>query len=190
MASQLDEPSHNLETLFPSVPEMKDLQNLLRSCITLHKRDGKVADAGELLKVVDQLIDVFSDKARTQLLFSFISTHSTTELIIFRAGNEGANYPRLKDIQVFLPFTCRRFLARARIVSPGPEHEVTSTFVVDGQQSEAVVARLPRTDPGSWSNEIVLQPSTPIKRGWYTLAVNITSQVDGGRITGFMLYGE
>jgi serine/threonine protein kinase len=190
VASQLDEPSHSLETLFPSVPEMKNFQEMLRSCITLHKRDCKVADAGKLLEVVDQLIDVFSDKARTQLLFSFISTHSTTELIIVRPDNEGSQYPRLKDIQVFLPFTCRRFLARASIISPGNEHEVTSTFVVDGQRSEAVITRLPRTDPGSWSDEIVLRPSTPIKRGWCTLAVNVTSPVDGGRITGFMLYGE
>ena len=190
VASLLDEPSHSLEVLFPGVPEMKNFQVMLRSCITLHKRDCKVADAGELLKVVDQLIDVFSDKARTQLLFSFISTHSTTELIIVRPDNEGGHYPRLKDIQVFLPFTCRRFLARARIVSPGREHEVTSTFAVDGQRSDAVIDRIPRTDQGSWSNEIVLQPRTSTKRGWCTLDVNITSPIDGGRITAFMLYGE
>ena len=190
LASQLGEPTHSLETMFPGVPEIKDFQDMLRSCITLHKRDCEVEDAGGLLEVVDQLIDVFSDKARTQLLFNFISTHSTTELVILRPDNEGSNYHRLKDIQVFLPFTCKRFLARARIISPGPQHEVTSTFVVDGQQSEPVITRLPRVDPGSWSDEIVLRPSTPIERGWCTLAVNVTSPVDGGRITGFILYAE
>jgi hypothetical protein len=190
LASQIDEPSHNLETLFPRVPGMEDFHKMLRGCITLRERDCELANAGKLLEVVDQLIDVFSDKARTQLLFSFLSTHSTTELIIFRPDIEGGNYPRLKDIQVFLPFSCRRFLARARIIPPSREDEVTLRFSIDGQQSEGVITRLPRTDPGSWSDEIVLRPSTPIKRGWRTLDVNITSPVDGGRITGFMVYGE
>ena len=114
VASQLDEPSHSLETLFPSVPEMKNFQEMLRSCITLHKRDCKVADAGKLLEVVDQLIDVFSDKARTQLLFSFISTHSTTELIIVRPDNEGSQYPRLKDIHSLSPIHLQTFPSQGK----------------------------------------------------------------------------
>jgi len=190
LASQLDEPTYNLDSLFPDMPLVKDLQNILRSCITVHQRDRKFADAGELLEVIDQLIDVLSDKARTQLLFSFLSTHSTTELIITTPSSDGSNYPRLKDIQIFLPFTCRRFIARARIIPPSVDHEVTSVFIVDGQQSNAIISKGHRNDPGFWSEEIILQPNTGTNRGWRTFTLNVTSQADGGRITGFMLYGE
>jgi len=190
LASQLDKPKNNLEQLFPDVPLVKELQNILRSCITGDETDCKFADAGELLEVIDQLIDVLSDKARTQLLFNFLSTHSTTQLIITSPHHEGSNYPRLKDIPIFLPFTCRSFRARVRIIPPSPDHEVTSAFIVDGQQSNDTTSKGLRKDPGFWSEEIILQPNARINRGWCNFTLNVTSQADGGRITGFMLYGE
>lgn len=190
VASQIEEPDFDLRRLLSDVPGIEGVYGLLTSCITTLERNCKPQDALELLAQIDELIDVLKGNYQTQLVFSFYSSHSTTHIPILTSSDAHTQYPQLRGLRVFLPCPCDEFRAFARVMPPGPTHDVNVSFHIDGHASNSVTIRGTRTDAGIWSEEIVLKLGAPLPRGLHTVDVIPVSREQAGQLSAFSLYAE
>jgi len=188
LASQLTRPLHDLTVRFPNVPGIAAVYTFLKDYITTDEENCKAEHAGKMLEQLDALIDVLRGNYQTQLIFSFISTHSTTNVPIFATPDPHPNYPQLREMRVFLPRPSHKFRAFARVIPPGEALEVNVTFRIDNHPSNSVTIRGPSPTDGIWSEEIVLDVTAPISRGLHTLDVIPLSQ--SGQLTAFTLFAE
>jgi serine/threonine protein kinase len=189
LASQIEEPDWDLRRQFADVPGIDKLQLLLTHCITTHERNCEPENAGELLIHLDGLINALRGNYQTQLIFSFYSSHSITNVPLLLSNlEEPSQYHGLKKLQIFLPRPAREFRGLARVLTPGPTSDVTISFSIDGQSSSSVTMRGARVDDGVWSSEILLSLISSLDRGLHTLDVFPVSSVRGGELTAFALY--
>lgn len=196
LASQLDEPANDLRRIFDEKEGIAELQGILLDCITIKEPACKFDNARNLLIRLKDLLTQLSGKVQGGLLFSFLSVHSTTDLPIQKAYiSENPRYPSLNRLQVFLPNKCKSLHARSRLSGP-PRPTKFLLFLEIGKRhltpAEGFpIEAIPSTDDrGTWVSEVIVNLSVPLNRGWHDLNVTITSESDGSRITGFMLYGE
>jgi serine/threonine protein kinase len=187
-ASQLTRPANDLTVQFPHAQGATNVFNFLKDYITTDEEVCRAEDAGEMLKGLDRLIEVLNGHYSTQLVFSFYSSHSTTNLIILTQPYPTDQYPHLVGLRIFLPQPADEFRLVARIDLPGPTRDVTLSFFINGHRSNQV--RIPGQQPsiGIWNGEAVLKLDMPLPRGLHTLDVVPISDVDGGRLTALMLY--
>ncbi len=157
--------------------------------MTTKENDCRPSDAGELLRLIDELVDFLTDRHRTQLIFNFLASHSIMHVPIRQTHQLDFRYPTLRGIKLFLPYSCKRVLGRARVIIPG-NNSVALEFKIGNQTSSPLHINGPMPDPGSWSEEIVLTPTGDLGRGWHDLDVIPTASTDGANLTGFTLYAE
>lgn len=196
LASQVDEPANDLTRIFDQKEGMAELQGVLLDCITTKEPACKFDSARNLFVRLQDLLTQLSGKVQGSLLFGFLSTHSTTDVPMRKKYiSENPRYPSLNQLQIFLPNKCRSFRARCRL-SGFTQPTKFSLYLEIGkrpsipQEGFPIEANLDNSDRGSWGQEVIVNFSVPLNRGWHDLNVTITSESGGGAVTGFMLYGE
>lgn len=185
LPSQLDDTDFNLTQMFPDADGIDLIHDLLSRCIVHKEVECQPRDASEFLTIIDEAISQIKSKS-SGLLFSFISTHSTTSLAL----PERRSYyiEEVSDIQVYLPIRSNEFVAKARILGAGDDSAAEVGFCFGGEETETVRVGAKPKFPGTWSEEIRLQTSKPLERGWHTLRVDGFFVGQNSYMTGFMLY--
>ena len=92
------------------------------------------------------------------------------------------------DIQVYLPTRGNAFIAKARILGSGDDSAAEIGFSLGGEETKTVRVGASQKYPGTWSEEIHLQTSKPLERGWHSLRVDGFFVGQLSYMTGFMLY--
>ena len=196
LPSQFDEPENDLRHICGEKEGVTELQKVLLDCITTKEPACKFDNAGTLLVRLQDLLTQLSGKIQGGLLFSFLSTHSTTDVSMRKEYiSENPRYPSLNQLQIFLPNKCRSFRARCRL-SGFSQPTKFLLYLEIGKlppipsQGFPIEATPSISDRGSWGQEVIVNLSVPLNRGWHDLNVTITSESGSGSVTGFMLYGE
>lgn len=183
LASRFENPRFDIRLLEPDAVGIEDVHAFLKRCITVEEENCEFENAGEMLTKLDRLIEVLKGKYATQLVFSFLSAHSTTNVQIRADPENTSQYPSLTKIRVFLPRPATVFRAFARVVFRSSD-AINLSFRINGYRSNVI---LHQEAGETWSNEILL--SRAIARGVHTLDV-LPSCVSGSELSAFMLYAE
>jgi len=193
MASQLDSPQVCLSARLGEIEGVTEMQEFLEECITTSEEDGLFENAGDLLNRLDELLNQLRGTVQESLLFSFISTHSSTHVIIRPGYEDVPRYASLTRLQMYLPNRTKRLRARMRISGP-PSPSRFLLFLQTGNRhllpSGGYPFEVTPTDDGRgvWIPEIVVTLETPLSRGWHDLDINVISDATCV-VTGFMLWG-
>ena len=185
LPSHLDDPAFDLRRMFPNAEGIDLVYDLLSSCIVSRERDCQPENAGELLSRIDEVISKIKGKS-SGLLFSFISTHSMTGPAL--PVKRSYYIESFADIQVYLPTRGNAFIAKARILGSGDDSAAEIGFSLGGEETKTVRVGASQKYPGTWSEEIHLQTSKPLERGWHSLRVDGFFVGQLSYMTGFMLY--
>lgn len=185
LPSHLDDPAFDLRRMFPRAEGIELVYDLLSSCIVSRENDCQPKNAGELLSKIDEVISKIKGKS-PGLLFSFISTHSTTDQAL--PVSRSYYIEPFADIQVYLPTRGNEFIAKARILGSGNDSAAEVGFSLGGEETKTVRVGASQKCPGTWSEEIQLQTSRTLERGWHTLRVDGFFVGQQSYLTGFMLY--
>lgn len=185
LASRFENPKFDIRLLEPNASGVEEVHDFLKQCITVEEEGCKFENAGELLIGLDRLVEILKGNYQTQLVFSFLSTHSTNNVIIRANPEDGSPYPKLMKIRLFLSRPSTIFRAFAR-VSPHGLNPISLSFRIDGYRSSVIGHR---GAGETWSDEISLHLAAPLKRGVHTLDV-LPSCETGGELNAFMLYAE
>lgn len=195
LASQVDEPANDITRIFDQIEGMAELQGILLDCITTKEVACKFDNAGNLLVRLEDLLTQLSGKVQGSLLFNFLSTHSSTDLPIPKKYiSENPRYSSLNQLLIFLPNKCRTFRARCRLSGFSQPTKFFLHLEIGKrpsipQQGFPIDAAPGNNDRGNWGQEVIVNFSVPLNRGWHDLNVIVTSE-SGGAVSGFMLYGE
>jgi serine/threonine protein kinase len=196
LASQLDEEENNLRHLLKDHEGAAELQELLTDCITIKEPLCKFATAGGLLVRMQDLLNQLNGKVQGNVVFSFLSVHSTTHVPI-RKGfiSENQRYPSLTRLLIFLPNKCKSLHASARLSGP-PR---TATFLLflqcdhrhlTASEGFQFAATPDSDDRGKWVLKFTVNMTVPLNRGWHEFDAVIASESDGYSVTGLVLYSE
>ena len=107
-----------------------------------------------------------------------------------QGDDQEARYPNLRAIQIFLPYTCKQFRAKGRVIVAGSRTGAELSFTIDDDASSVISVTGRALEPGAWSEEIILRPNAPASRGWHTLKVRARAQESGSFLISFLLYAE
>ena len=185
LPSQLDDEDFDLKQMFPSTVGIDLVYDLLTHCIAPKEKGCQLTNAGELLAEMDEVIAMIQGTSSC-LLFNFLSTHSVTNLALPK--KQGQDIKSLTDIQVYLPARGRKFIAKARVLGTEDLSAAEIGFSLGNEKSETIRVGASTNSQGSWSEEIHLQTSKPLERGWHSLKVDGYFVDKQSILTGFMLY--
>jgi serine/threonine protein kinase len=185
LPSQLDDKDCDLRELFPNVEGIDSVYDLLAACIVSKEASCQPNDAAQFLERIEDSITKLRSKS-CSLLFNFLCAKS----------DGGFNLPKdlgfaikpLADIQVYIPAPTRRFVAKARVWGPARNVDAEIRFGLGTENSDPIRVGSSTTEPGWWSNEIVLEIKKPLDRGWHTLRVDGKFIQHQTVLTGFMVY--
>jgi serine/threonine protein kinase len=195
LASQLDEEAFDLNHQLKGQEGAAELQNLLIECITTKEKDCKFDGASNFLIRLQELLNHLTGRVQGNVIFSFLSVHSTTHVPIQRdLVIENPRYPSLARLQVFFSTKYKTLRGRARLAGPPKSERFVLFLLIDGvhltTSSGYTFEMTPNHEMGSWSPEIIVTLSIPLDRGWHNMDIIITSESGSYTLTGFMLYGR